>query len=154
MARPAKSVDVMSKNLTKEEYEARKAAEESLKGGSDKIKPPIYLNDKAKSIFNYIVEELKESGILTNLDVYILATCANAIVRIQEAEEILNEGLFEKDGKVKNALRVKESYTKEFFRCTNELSLSPQSRAKLANINIQKQLEKDDPVLKLLGGDN
>lgn len=153
MARPAKSVDMMSKNLTKEEYEARKQAEEKLKGGTDKIKPPTYLSKDAKKIFNYIVDELEEAGILTNLDVFILASCSNAIARIQEAEKELNKGLYDNKDKVKDALRVKESYTKEFFRCCNELSLSPQSRAKLANINVQAQQEKEDPLLKILRGD-
>ncbi|AOY76908.1 phage terminase small subunit P27 family [Clostridium formicaceticum] len=147
MARPAKSVDTMSKNLTKEEYEARKQMEEKLKGGTDKIKPPTYLNKEAKKIFKYIVSELEVSGILTNLDTYVLASCSVAIDRIQESEKILNDDLFNKD-----ALRVKESYMKEFFRLCNELSLSPQSRAKLANINIQKQDEKEDKLLQVLNG--
>lgn len=44
--------------------------------------------------------------------------------------------------------KVKEAYDKDFFRCCNELSLSPQSRAKLSNLNFQSQ--QDDPLLKLL----
>lgn len=143
----------MSKNLTKEEYRKRKAAEERLKGGTDKIKPPTYLSKEAKKIFNYIYRELEASGIITNLDVYILASCSNAIARIQEAERELNLGLYNDDGKVKDALKVKDSYMKEFFRCTNELSLSPQSRAKLANINVNAQQEKEDPLLQVLKGD-
>lgn len=147
MARPCKSIDVMSKNLTNEEKEARKQAEEKLKGGNDKIKPPAYLGKEAKKIFKYIVIELQDSGILTNLDVYILASCANAIARIQAAEKLLNDDLLNKD-----ALKVKDSYMKEFFRCCNELSLSPQSRAKLANINVQAKEQKEDPLLKVLAG--
>lgn len=147
MGRPSKSVDVISKNLTKEEHDARKQAEEKLKGGTDKIKPPAYLNKNARKIFKYIVDELKESGILTNLDIYVLSSCSVAIDRIQEAEKELNEDIFNKD-----ALRVKESYTKEFFRCCNELSLSPQSRAKLANINVNAEINKEDPILAILGG--
>lgn len=139
----------MSKNLTKEEYEARKRAEEKLKGGNDNIKPPTYLNKNARKIFKYIVDELESSGILTNLDIYVLASCSVAIDRIQESEKILNNDLLNKD-----ALRIKESYMKEFFRCCNELSLSPQSRAKLANINVNAQTEKEDPLLKALKGDD
>ncbi len=135
----------MSKNLTKEEYEARKEAEQNLKGGTDKIKPPTYLNTKAKKIFKYIVKELESSGILTNLDIYVLSGCAVAIDRIQEAEKLLNEDLLNKD-----ALKVKDSYAKEFFRYCNELSLSPQSRAKLANINVNAQQEKENPLLQIL----
>jgi P27 family predicted phage terminase small subunit len=149
MARPAKSVDTMSKNLTKEEYENRKQAEEKLKGGNDKIKPPTYLSASQKKIFKYIVDELKASNILCNLDIYILTNCSIAIDRIQEAEKILNADILNKD-----ALKLKESYTKDLFRYTNELSLSPQSRAKLANINVNAQAEKEDPLLKAMRGNS
>lgn len=149
IARPCKSIDTSSKNWTKEEYEARKNAEEILKGANDKIKPPSYLNSNAKEIFKYIVGELTASNILCNLDIYVLTNCAIAIDRIQEAEKILNEDILNKD-----ALKLKESYMKDLFRYTNELSLSPASRAKLASINVQAKTDKEDPLLKILGGDN
>ncbi len=149
MGRPNKAVDTLSKHLTKEEYEARKKAEEKLKGGTDKIKPPTHLNAKQKKIFRYIVDELEESEILTNLDIFILENCAISIERLQTVERILNKNLMDK-----NALRIKESYTKEFFRCCNELSLSPQSRAKLANINVNAQAEREDPLMKTLRGED
>ena len=41
---------------------------------------------------------------------------------------------------------------KDFFRCCNELGLSPQSRAKLANINVQAAQQEEDPLLTLLRG--
>jgi len=41
---------------------------------------------------------------------------------------------------------------KTFYRCCNELSLSPQSRAKLGNINLQSKQEEEDPLLKVIGG--
>ena len=150
MARPSKSVKTTSKNLTKEEKEKRQETEEILKGGADKITPPKHLNARQKKIFNNIVDELKSSGILGNLDVYILATCSIALDRIQEIEKMINKDstlIRDKD------LRLsKDTYTKDFFRCCNELSLSPQSRAKIGNINMQKEKEKQDPLLKLLGG--
>lgn len=148
MARPCKSVDVMSKHLTKEEKKIKKEAEEKLKGGTNKIKPPTYLNKNQKNIFKYIVKELKETNILTNLDIYVLSNCAISVDRIQEAEKLLNEDILNKE-----ALRLKESYIKDLFREMNELCLSPQSRAKMANLNIAAQENKEDPVLKALAGD-
>ena len=44
----------------------------------------------------------------------------------------------------------KDKYTKDFYRCCNELSLSPQSRAKLANINLTAEKENKDPALKVI----
>jgi P27 family predicted phage terminase small subunit len=150
MARPSKSVKTMSKNLTKEEIEVREQVEEKLKGAADNISPPNHLNARQKKIFNYVVEELHSSGILGNLDIYILGTFAIAIDRLQEIERLINkdiEKLLDKD-----IMRAKEKYTKDFFRCCNELSLSPQSRAKLGNIKFQVKAKEDDPLLKVLAG--
>lgn len=148
MARPSKSAAVMVKNLTKEEKQARLEGEQRLKGNADNISPPRYLNKKQKSIFRYIVKNLEASGILGNLDIYVLTTCCIAIDRLQEIETLINEDfskLYDKD-----LLSAKDKYTKDLYRCCNELSLSPQSRAKLANINVQAKEEEQDPLLGLL----
>lgn len=151
MARPSKSVKVMSKNLTKEEREIRLKTEEKLKGGVDNISPPTYLNVRQKKIFSYIIEQLRESGILGNLDIYILSQVSIAIDRLQQIEKLINKDmnkLYDKE-----LMKAKAEYTKDFFRCCNELSLSPQSRAKLGNINLQAEREKEDPLLQILAGD-
>lgn len=151
MARPCKSAKVIDKyGQTKAEIQARIEVEEKLKGGADKISPPKHLNSRQKKIFNYIVQELEASQILGNLDIYILAQAATAIDRLQEIEKQINKDitkLFDK-----NVLSAKDKYTKDFFRCCNELSLSPQSRAKLGNINLQAKQQEEDPLLKVLKG--
>lgn len=148
MARPSKSVAVMVKNLTKEEKESRLEGEKRLKGNADMIKPPSYLNLRQKNIFKYIVKNLEAAGILGNLDIYVLSTCSIAIDRLQEIESIINKD-FEKIYD-KELMGAKDKYTKDLYRCCNELSLSPQSRAKLANINVQSKEEEQDPLLGLL----
>lgn len=150
MARPTKSVKTMSKNLTKEEKEIRLQTEEKLRGPADNISPPKHLNARQKKIFKYIVQELEASNILGNLDIYILGNTAIAIDRLQQIEKMINkepEKMFDKD-----VMKAKAEYTKEFFRCCNELSLSPQSRAKLGNINLQVKQQSEDPLLKVLKG--
>lgn len=152
MARPAKSVSTMSKNLTKEEIQSRLETENKLKGDADKISPPPHLNLPQRKIFQYIVDELENSGILGNLDIYILSTCSIAIDRLQEIEKSINDDftlIFDK-----TLMAAKDKYTKDLFRCTNELSLSPQARAKIGNINVEKQKQQGDPLLKLLKGGN
>lgn len=146
MARPAKSTAVISKNLTAEELAARRKIEEKTKGKSDCIRPPTYLTTAQKKIFKNIVKELENSNILGNLDVYILSQCAISIDRIQYIEKRLNtepQLLFETA-----FMSSKDKYTKDFFRCCNELCLSPQSRAKLANLNVQAK--EEDPLKKAL----
>ena len=49
-------------------------------------------------------------------------------------------------------MSAKDKYTKDLFRCCSELSLSPQSRAKLGNINVQASKDNEDPLLKVLRG--
>ncbi|MCS5420760.1 MULTISPECIES: phage terminase small subunit P27 family [Psychrilyobacter] len=147
--RPAKSVGLLSSNISTEEYRARKDAEEKLKGRNDKIKPLKYLNKNAKKIFKTIVTELKESDILCNLDIYILSSCAVALDRIQSAEELLEENILNKEARI-----VQDTYMRQFFRLCNELCLSPQSRSKLANAAYQSMQEDNDPVLEALRGDD
>lgn len=152
MARPSKSVKTMSKNLTKKEKEIRLETEEKLKGGANKISPPSYLNIRQKKIFEYIVKELKASEILGNLDIYILGICSTSIDRLEQIEKLINKdisNLLNKD-----LMSAKDKYTKDFFRCCNELSLSPQSRAKLGNINLQAKEKDEDILLKVLAGGN
>lgn len=150
MARPTKSVKTMSKNLTKEELQVRQEMEDKLKGSDNNISPPSHLNARQKKLFNYIVKELEASGIIGNLDVYILGTCAIAIDRMQQIEKLINKDIEKLADK--SLMSAKDKYTKDFFRCCNELSLSPQSRAKLGTINLQAKQNTEDPLLKLLAG--
>jgi phage terminase small subunit len=62
---------------------------------------------------------------------------------INENTDLLNDKTF---------MASKDKYSKDFFRYCNELSLSPQSRAKLANINIQSN--EVDPLLEVLLNDD
>lgn len=148
MARPTKSVKTMSKNLTKEEIETRSETEKKLRGAADSISPPSHLNARQKKIFRYIVQELEASGILGNLDVHILSTCSFALDRMQQIQRAINKNPDNEDEELKKL----DKYTKVFFRCCNELSLSPQSRAKLGTINFQVKQKEDDPLLKVLAG--
>lgn len=152
MARPCKNINLISKHLTKEEKEKRQESEAQLKGRADNINPPDYLNKNQVNLFNYIKSELEESKLLSNLDVYILSNCVIAIDRLQLIESKINKNpnlLMQKQ-----LMSAKEKYTKDFYRSCNELSLSPQSRAKLANINLQAKQDKADPLLRVLREDD
>ncbi|MDB1935129.1 phage terminase small subunit P27 family [Clostridium tertium] len=152
MARPCKPIETQSRHNTKEEIEARKKQEEKLKGLADKIKPPKYLNKDQKKIFKYIVDELKASGILSNLDIYVLATCSIAISRLTEIEKQINKDITNLWDKT--LMSSKDKYTKDFFRCCNELSLSPQARAKIGSLALQAKEKEEDPLIKALRDDD
>ena len=152
MARPCKSAALNSKKMSKKEREERIEAEKKLRGNNDKINAPEHLTDNQVAIFDFIVEELSASDILGNVDIYMVATCAIAIDRINQIEELINgnsELLLNK-----TLLSAKDKYTKDFFRCSSELSLSPQARAKVNNINQKAKEDAEDPLLKILFGDD
>lgn len=152
MARPAKSVEAMSQHLSKEEKESRKEKEEKLKGLTKDIKPASYLTADQKEIFEFIVKNLEASGILGGLDAYVLETTVIAIDRLQKIESMINEDIEKLTDRA--LMSSKEKYTKDLWRGCNELSLSPQSRAKLANINVQTQKTKGDTLLNILSGED
>ena len=152
--RPAKPAIMLSDcSQTKEEIQNRIDNEEKLKGNSDKIDPPDYLDNKQVELFNYIKNELEASNLLSNLDVFILAKCAIAISRLQYIEKKVNDNprlLLVQNPLMSN----KKNYDADFFRCCNELSLTPAARAKLGNMKLLDETEKDDPVARALSGDD
>lgn len=148
MPRPAKAIATKTGDLLKEETKQRTEVEKKLKGKNDKLKPPLFLSKNQKKIFKFIQNELKESGILGNLDIYIMSQTAICIDRLQSCEKRINEHPeYLLDA---TFMASKDKYTKDFFRCCNELSLSPQSRAKFAIANVNAKKEEKNPLLTLL----
>jgi P27 family predicted phage terminase small subunit len=150
MARPSKNASVQSSKMGHREKAVRKATEDLLKNNSEEIKPSNRLNSNQKRIFNYIVDQLKASEILGNIDIYLLETCSIAVDRLQEIEKMIN-----RDFQMilsKELMAAKEKYTKDFFRCCNELSLSPQSRAKFGILAVKQGEIESDPLLAVLKG--
>lgn len=142
MPRPAKSIDTNSQKMSKEERKKRENIEKDLKGDNSNIKPFSYLNKRQKAIFKDILKNLNKN-ILSNLDVYLLNQTAITIERLESLEKEINNAskFINEDGKVKDKLDIsmivslksaRDMYSKDFFRCCNELSLSPQARAKLS----------------------
>lgn len=148
MARPAKSVKTQSRHNTKSEEKQRQEVEEKIRGKADNLRPPTYLSNNQKKIFRKIKKELDESGILSNLDVYILTQFSIAVDRLQDIECKINDDfslIFNKD-----FMASKDKYTKDLYRCCNELCLSPQARAKIGSLNLTASKNKEDPLLNAL----
>lgn len=160
MARASKPVDLIkeSSRLTKEEYEQRKEQEEKIKGNDNLVyKIPRNLSKDGKKLYKFIVGELKASGILNNLDITMLETCVDAIIKMQECKELIEQyGLVttkENGDLVRNpASVIYKDYNTIFNKCCMELGLSPSARSKLASINVQAKTDNEDQLLKILGG--
>jgi phage terminase small subunit len=89
--RSAKSVELSTKNFTKDEYRNRKNTQDKLKGNADKIEPSNRLNANQKKLFRYIVSELENSKVLGNLDTFMLEMGVIAIDRLQVIEKSINQ---------------------------------------------------------------
>lgn len=150
MARPSMSANVTSKHLTNEEKNIRTETENKLKGSADNLKPSKHLTVPQRKIFKFIVSNLESGGILGNLDKYVLDECSICIDRMQTIEKQVNEcpELLSDS----SLMATKDRYTKAFFRYCNELCLSPQARAKIANLSLQGKDE--NPLLPLLMNDD
>ncbi len=148
MARPAKSINTSSKHNTAEDIAVRKESEEKLRGKSDKLKPPTYLTAAQKKIFRYIVNNLEEAGILGNLDLYVLSVAAVTISNLIELDKAINT-VENMELKLK-MMGTRDKYTKDFFKCCNELSLSPQARAKISISATKNGKENRNPLLDAL----
>ena len=161
MSRPAKAIDTNSMKMSKEERKAREDTEKLLRGKNNELKPFKYLNKRQKDIFKDILNNLNKE-ILSNLDSYLLNQTAITIERLESIEKEINKAnkIVNSDGKEIDSLdvskiaalkSVREMYSKDFFRCCNELSLSPQSRAKIS-LNLVPSPKKT--LLSVLNGED
>lgn len=150
MARPCKAIETKSGAISKANKELREEAEKSIKGNNDEVKKcPKWLTKSQKAIRKKLVFELK--NVLTNVDCYILDECAVAIDRVIEIEKMINENLTLLENKT--LISTREKYTATFFRCCSELSMSPQSRAKIANAIVSGRQE-ENPLMRILSDDD
>ena len=140
MARPAKSTKVLSDySQTKDEIKAREEAERKLRaeGLPD---APGWLNDRQSEIYENIVGMLDESGMIGLNDGYLLCLTSIAIERLEEIEKRINKdkkNIYDRD-----LMSARTGYMRDFYRGCNELCLSPQARAKVANIVSSKEKKK------------
>lgn len=150
MARPAKAVSSKSGQITKAEKGVRAAIESTLKGGDD-LTPPDYLTEDQIKIYNFILSQLEESKLLGQLDVFILSRTAVTIDRLQYMDQRAAEN---PDLLFSNSFRLAQSQaSQEFFRCCNELCLSPQARAKLS-ISAVKAQEPKKTLMDLINAED
>ncbi|AOU01223.1 phage terminase small subunit P27 family [Bacillus velezensis] len=146
MARPRQPVDLLlvkgKKNLTKQEIEERRAQE--VKAPNDKVKAPSYLPKDLKREFKKIADELKNIGIITNLDVDALARFLFAQKQYLEMTEVLLEtpitalvedddgNKFEVANKTYSDLLInQDKLFKQCRQASSDLGLTISSRCKL-----------------------
>lgn len=151
MARPAKSIKAGSRHNTQEDIAVRDATEKKLRGADDDLVAPEYFTDSQIEIFDYIVRNLKGAEILGNLDTYVLAFTCVTIDKVIEIDTRLNEvDMVDDPIAYSKLVSTRSTLSKDLFRCFNELSLSPQARAKISIANVKAIKESKNPLLSAL----
>ena len=154
-----KPVDLKTGGITKDEYKARKSAEDELKGSKRISKtPPNDLCDIGKAIYKEIVISLPDD-FLNNTDIYTVSIVADAVANMQKCREIINEqGLlveYTNNSGATNidqnkAILVYQKYSDIYHKFSGELGLSPSARSKLALMLSESKEKEEDPLLKAL----
>lgn len=158
--KPAGLVNMKTAKISKAELEERKKSEEQLKGSNDRINEvPKWLCKLGRREYIKLVNDLKSSDILTNVDVPVVAIVADAYAKMYQLNEVLKkEGLFItklSDRGAENivehpATKLYKQYNAIYKQYLSELGLSPSSRAKLGALNQQAEKEQKDELLQIL----
>lgn len=143
--RKAKPIDVLvgdgKSHLTKDQIEARKEAESRINFGTDKIERPTWLDAVGKKMWEQLVEELLNSNLMTNVDVYALAIACDAYSNyVKAAKSIKTEGqtihytnAIGATNEVQHPkVAIAQKYHQIFKSYLSEFGLSPAARARLA----------------------
>lgn len=163
MSRRKKPVALYKGNdLNKETLAARLEQEERLKGTDEMLyELPDYLDDMAKQYYVIIVKELEDSKILCNLDKPTIEQAADCLSKIRQCDDMINEDGIRiiqidrygnQQDKEHPMIKTKHTYLARYQQLSNALGLDPSSRASLAAKAVEKAIENEDPLLKLLKG--
>ena len=152
---PVDLIDNAKDRKTKEQLEARKAAE--ITGCTAKLSPPRELSARAKKEWRRIVKLYRglETEILNDLDVGILRSyCESMAIYIEAEEEYQNHGLvMQKDGRILENpyLKIMRLEGANIAKYAEQLCLSPVGRARMG-VAAAKKIEDADPMGALLNG--
>lgn len=134
---------------TKAEIEARKKAEESMKGNPISNKAPSGLTTNGKKIYKHLVSSFPK-GFLTETDVYSLEILCNAIDMLQVAQKDIRERGLLVDGAENPSVKTYDKFFKVYNTMAGKLGMSPRDRSQLALLLVNQQQDQDDELLNIL----
>lgn len=156
MARPRKPASMQTRadrNHNRAELDAMEEEEEKLRGSSDRIdKVPPHLSELAKQYYRTITNEMRISGVLSNLDIPLVSLTAETLAIIRDAEKMINEEGIMSGGKPHPAINIRDKNLTQARSLLIQLGMTPSSRASLAVDNLKQKEEDEDDLLKILRG--
>lgn len=153
-AQPAALIDNKKTRKTKNELEARAAAE--VTGCSAELKPPVELSERARVEWRRLIRLYRQldAEILNDLDVGVLAAYCESRAIYQTAEEEYQKGklvLRNPDGRIieNPYLKIMRLEGANLAKYSEQLCLSPVGRARMGVAAAKKEI-KSDPLADLL----
>ena len=148
------------KSESKAQLQQRQQIEEMLSGDDELVYSiPQNLDSKGQIFYKFIVDELRHSNILTNIDIPLLEQTADCLSKMRECDILIEKmGLFYEEldryGNkkiVENvAMKTKLNLMTKYNQLCNMLGMSPSSRASLASKKAEVKEQEQDPLLQLL----
>lgn len=140
LSRPRQPISILEakgkKHLTKQEIEERKNSE--VKAPGDNIEPPSYLPETLKKEFVRIAGELKNIGIMSNLDCEALARFIVSEYNYQKAtKKLLKIGV--ENPKYYALILLQEKLFKMCRQSAGDLGLTISSRCKLVIPKVEEK---------------
>ena len=156
MPTPVKTMDAMSKNLTRDQKDARSEAETSVipDRGEVTLKKPSWLTGKGKKYWDSILERMEGTSILDDLDTEMLAIyCAQLQERDALQADLVkarkdNEPDMELILTLTKQINAKDAKIRDF---ASELGCTPSGRVRLAQKRSVAALAEVDPNGDLFG---
>lgn len=163
MARPRKDTTALQGAYTKEAMKERVENENKLKGKTDKLAAPdiVKIDKTALAKFEELVKELKEVGVIANVDVDLLGGyCIAYSGYVRATKMLLMQSFVEEQEnklgavtKIQNPyIKIQQSYLDKMIKIASLFGLSPADRTRIAHVNPSDKNEKSDPLLELLSG--
>lgn len=159
MPRPLKPVALQQGRMSNESKRIRQEQEDRfLKGATNQLKAPTFLDPMAKKEFKRVVELLKQLDVVQNLDLTVLAIYCDAYSNyVKLSKQVQEHGSVEfytntqgfENKVVSSYVQAKSKYIEIIFKCSGKLGLSVSDRLKLI---VPKEDEDKDELLRVLKG--
>lgn len=150
------------KSESKEHLEERAELEAQMAGEANKVysEIPSTLDERGVEWYLFITQNLENiSNILGDLDIPLVTQTADALSRMEQANDSINKhGLMietmDKNGNIipkKNpAIDIYKMYNDIFVKMSAQLGMTPSARAQLAELKMSQSNQEKDPLLKAL----
>ncbi len=148
MPTPVKTSDAMSKHMTRDEKDARLAAESTVNPdrGEVMLKKPTWLKGKGKKYWTSILERMEGTAILDDLDAEMLAIYCSQLQERDALQFDLTAARVEDEPNmdlilaITKQLNAKDAKIRDF---ANDLGCTPSGRVRLAQKRAAKAAEAD-----------